>query len=81
MGSWKGGKLTQRGKVHEARKGDSPDVCGVDNIATVDLGVDQTPLDTRESDRGLNEELTRRPSASQLFKLNTTLGTSPRYIL
>jgi len=31
---------TQRGTVHEAGKGDSPEVCGVD-LATVDLGVEQ----------------------------------------
>ena len=33
---------TQRGKVQEAGKGDSPEVCGVDNVATVDLGTEQT---------------------------------------
>ena len=33
-----GGVRTQRGKVHEARKDNSPKVCGVDNVATVDLG-------------------------------------------
>jgi len=31
---------TQRGKVHEAGKGDSPEVRGVDNVAAVDLGVE-----------------------------------------
>jgi len=39
-GVWKGGMLTQRGEVQEAGDGDSPDVCGVDNVATVDLGVE-----------------------------------------
>jgi len=37
---WKGGMVTQRGKVHEAGKGDSPEACGVDDVATVDLGVE-----------------------------------------
>jgi len=42
-----GGKIcTQRGKAHEAGNGDSPEVFGVDDVATVDLRVEQV-LDTR----------------------------------
>jgi len=67
---------TQRGKVHEAGKGDSPEVCGVDNVATVDLGAERA-LDTKTSGCGI-EEPTRRPLASQLLKLNITLGIRPR---
>jgi len=45
---------TQRGKVHEAGKGNSPELCGVDNVATVDLGAEKT-LDTRESGRDIKQ--------------------------
>jgi len=48
-GLWKGGMRTKGGKVHEAGKGDGPELCGVYNVATVDLGAEQT-LDTRASE-------------------------------
>jgi len=51
-GLWKGIIRTQRGKVQEARKNDSPEVRGVDNIATVDLGVEQA-LDVQASGCGI----------------------------
>jgi len=70
---------TQRGKVQEAGEGDSPEVCGVDDVATIDLGAEhQTP---GFMGAALDKELTRRPSASQLFKLNITLGIRPRAVL
>jgi len=45
---------TQGGKVQEAGKGNSPEVCGVYNVATVDLGVEKM-LDTRESESGIKQ--------------------------
>ena len=45
---------TQRGKVQEAGEDDSPVVCGVDNVATVDLGAEQA-LDTSASERGIKQ--------------------------
>jgi len=42
-GLWKGGMVTQRGKVHEAGKGDSPEACGVDDPTTVDLVESWSP--------------------------------------
>jgi len=41
VGLWKGGTCTQRGKVHEAGKDDSPGARGVENVATVDLGAEE----------------------------------------
>ena len=40
-GLWRGKMRTQRGKVQEAGKGDSPDACRVDDVAAVDLGAEQ----------------------------------------
>ena len=45
---------TQRGKVHEAGEDDNPEVCGVDNVTTVDLGAEQV-LDIRASRRGIKQ--------------------------
>jgi len=78
-GLWRTRMRTQGGKVHEAGKGGSPEGCGVDNITTVYLGAEQT-LGTRVSGHASNKELTRRPSASQLLKLNITFGTRPRAV-
>ena len=50
----KGGMRTKRGKVHEAGKGDSPEVCGVDDVTTIDLGAEWT-LDTWESEHGIKQ--------------------------
>jgi len=55
---------TQRGKVQEAWKGDGPEVCGVDNVATVDLGAEQAS-DARASECGIrqrtNQKTIRQP--------------------
>ena len=56
---WKGGMRTKRGKVHEAGKDDSPEVCGVDNVATVDLGVEQT-LGTQASEHGIKQRTNQK---------------------
>ena len=45
---------TKRRKVHEAGKGDGPEVRGVDNVASVDLGAEQA-LGTRVSGRGIEQ--------------------------
>ena len=67
---------TERGKVHEAGEGDSPEVHGENYVATVDLGVGGgiRCWTLRRMCVALNEELTRRPSASQLFERNISLG-------
>ena len=36
-GSWRTKMRTQRTKVHETRKGDDPEVLGVDHVATIEL--------------------------------------------
>ena len=69
--------LTQRGEVQEAGEDDSPEVGGVDDVTSVDLEAEQ-PLDIRRVDVASNKELTRRPSASQLFKVNITPRIRPR---
>jgi len=50
---------TQRGKVHEAGKGDSPEICGVDNVATVDLGAEQA-LDIQVSMSGTKQRTNKK---------------------
>jgi len=50
---------TQRSEVHEAGKGDSPEVCGVDYVATVDLGVEQA-LDIRASRRDIKQRTNQK---------------------
>jgi len=64
-GMWKGGIRTKRGEVHEAGKGDSPEVCGVDNVATIDLVGVKRVLGTRASERGIkqrtNQKTIRQP--------------------
>ena len=37
VGSWRAQMRTQRTEVHEAGKGDSPEVLGVDNVKTIEL--------------------------------------------
>ena len=50
---------TQRGKVQEARKDNSPEAGGVDNVTTVDLEAEQT-LYTRASGRSIEERANQK---------------------
>ena len=45
---------TKRGKVREAGKDNSPEVRGVDDVATIDLGAEQV-LGTRASGCGIRQ--------------------------
>ena len=65
---------TYRPEVHEAGEGDDPEVHGVDNVTTIELG-EGLALDVWVSARRINRDLTKRPSANQLFKVAATLGT------
>ena len=60
---------TQRAKIHEAGEGDDPEVHGIDYMTTIDQWEKPVTLDTGVSERALNRELTRTPSANQPFKL------------
>ena len=46
VGLWRAQMRTQRAEVHEAGEGDSPDVPGVDNVATIEL-EEEPVLDIR----------------------------------
>ena len=63
---------TQRAKVHQAGESEDPIVHGVNDVATIEL-KEPPSLDTWETEFDI--ELTKRPSASQLFKRNIALGT------
>ena len=65
---------THRAEVHETGKGNDPGVLEIDNVAAIELG-EELALDARESER---RELTKRPSASQLLKVNMTPGVTLR---
>jgi hypothetical protein len=65
---------TQRGEVHQAGKGDGPVVHCVNNTAAIELEDKRFMLDTVATE--LNTELTKRPSASQLFNRNIRVGTT-----
>ena len=70
-GLWRNQILrTHRGEIDETGKDDDPDVHGVDNVTTIELEEQRTldPIIKREA------KLTKRPSASQLFKRNMRLG-------
>ena len=64
---------TQRAEVLEAGEGDGPDVLGVDNVATIELG-EEPALDTWVGERSTtsNRELTKRLPVNQLPKANIT---------
>ena len=66
---------THRGEEHEAGEGDDPEVHGVDNVTTIEL-EEQPALGAWM--RELDAKVTKRPSASQLFKRNMRLGTMLR---
>ena len=59
---------TYRPEVHEAGEGDDPEVHGVDNVTTIELG-EGLALDVWVSERRINRDLTKRPSANQLFTI------------
>ena len=63
---------TQRTEVHEAGEGDDPEVLGVDHVATIklkkELGLDIW------ANVASSRELTKSPSANQLFRKNRTMG-------
>ena len=50
---------TQRSKVHEAGESDSPEVRGVDDIATVELA--EPALDAWMSERGIERMAYQKP--------------------
>ena len=56
---WRGGMSTKRADVHEARKSNDPEVRGVDDVTTVDLGAEQV-LDTRVSGRGIEQRTNQK---------------------
>jgi len=58
-GLWKDRMRTQRGKVHEAGKGDGPEVRGVDNVATKDLGPEWV-LDTWAGGYGIKQRTNQK---------------------
>jgi len=58
-GLWGGRMRTKRGKVQEAGKDDRPEVCGVDDVATVDLGAEHT-LHIRASGRGIGQRTNQK---------------------
>ena len=64
---------TQGSDVHEAGEGDNPIVHGVNNETTIELG-ERSALGTCETESRI--ELTKRPSASQLFSWNMRVGTT-----
>ena len=66
--------LTQRAKIHEAREGDDPEVRGIDYVTTIEL-EEALALTTRRVSTVSNRELTKRPSANQLFMLDIRLET------
>ena len=69
---------TKSSKVYYAGEGDGPGVHGVYNIATVEL-KEQPVLDIWATRPG--RRFTKRPSASQLFKRNITVETTPAALL
>jgi len=76
-GVGKGGMRTQRGKVHEAGKGDSPEVCAIDDIATVDLGVEQV-LDTRASERGVKQKTNQKTIRQPIVRVEHNVGNKAK---
>ena len=64
---------TQRAKEHEAGEGGGPEVLRVDHVATIELGK-ELASDTRRVNAVPKEELTKRPSASQLHRVSIALG-------
>ena len=64
---------TYRPEVHEAGEGDDPEIHGVDDVTTIELG-EGLVLDTWGVNAGSNKELTKRPSANQLFMIAIASG-------
>ena len=65
---------TEGGEVYQAREGDDPAVLAVHNVATIEL-EGRSEFDTRTTD--LATRLTKRPSASHLFRRNGTRLITP----
>ena len=51
---WKTQIRTQRAEVHKAREGGSPEVLGVNDVATIEL-VEEAALDTWASERNARQ--------------------------
>jgi len=64
---------TQGSEVHKAWEGDDPIVLGISNPATIEL-EERSTLDTGTT--GFGTQLTKKLSASKLFKRNVTFGTT-----
>jgi len=64
---------TQRGKVHEAGEGDSPEACGVDNVGAVDLGAEQA-LDIRASRRGTKQRTNQKTIRQPIVQAEHNVG-------
>jgi len=64
---------TQRGKVQEAWKGDSPEVCRVDNVATVDLGGEQGS-DARASGRNIRQRTNQKTIRQPIVQAEHNIG-------
>ena len=45
---------TQRAEIHEAGEGDGPEVLGVDNVATIELG-EKPASDTSVNERSIKQ--------------------------
>ena len=71
VGLWENQIRTDRGEIHEAGERDDPNVCGIDDVTTIEL-EEQAGLDPWARKSGAR--FTKRPSASQLFNRNIRLA-------
>ena len=62
---------TQRGKVHDTREGDGPDIHGIDDIATVEL--EAVALDTWMGERSTKQRTDQKTIGQQIVQGETDI--------